>query len=324
MAACPGLGHPVATYAGVTQSPVVLIFNNANTFGALSQRTNANARPGAGCRFARAGARPFPGARPPDPRYSSIQRLVAAESLSRASTHLTPIDGDQQARAINDSTSAWRTRYCCGMSRVELTRRENKPQGDKAMAFDDLPQPIPPDVPKGDPGLLRLISIALRNMRGRERLIDTLFDWANPIASAEYVDDLVLFRLETYPFPNPPSRGNNWFVAKPYDHSYRRKDGTSGPDGATVTIPPGTYTDLSSVPWLGRLFISVSGRHTEASVVHDYCYQDHDGSGLTRFEVDWLFYVGMRMAKVIWIRRIVAYLAVRFFGWIAYYTGRDD
>ena len=197
------------------------------------------------------------------------------------------------------------------------------------MAFTELPNPLRPDVPEGNPGIFTLISIARRNMRGRESLVDTLTDWTNPIARAAsvddmYVDDMVLYRLRKYPFPDVPSGGNNWFLAKPYAYRYWRKDGTTGKDGATLTIPPGTYTDLSSVPSLLRWLVSVSGRHTEASVVHDYCYQDHEGSGLTRFEADWLFYVGMCVAQVPWYRRMIAYLAVRFFGWIPYYTGRDD
>ena len=192
------------------------------------------------------------------------------------------------------------------------------------MACTELPQSLPPDVPKGNPGLLTLIPIAWRNMRGRERLIRTLTDWRNPIERVEYVDDMVLYRLAKYPFPDPPPGGNNWFLAKVYGYRYWGKDSTTGEIGTLLSIPPGTYTDLSSVPRLIRWLISVSGRHTEASVVHDYCYQDHAGSGPDRFASDWLFHVGMRDAEVGWFRRWSAYLAVRFFGWIAYYTGRND
>lgn len=112
-----------------------------------------------------------------------------------------------------------------------------------------------------------------------------------------------------------------YIVAAPYTISYKL-------DGRyrRVTVPAGMLTDLASAPRLAALAgIGRVGPHLEASIVHDYLYiawqyllPAGEAQRAGHYFADRLFLEGMRSAQVFWPRRIIIYLAVRFFGWSVY------
>lgn len=136
-------------------------------------------------------------------------------------------------------------------------------------------------------------------------LIELLFSWSNPFSDFRYVEDLYTVKSESV-----AHKTDIWIVDRDYRIVYTRGGVTT-----QLVVPKGTLTNFASVPWFGRIFVPVSGKHTEASVVHDFCYS---GKVLSRFDSDWLFLTGMRTAGVRPWRRWVAYLAVRFGGSRAY------
>lgn len=136
-------------------------------------------------------------------------------------------------------------------------------------------------------------------------LIELLFSWSNPFSDYRYVDDLHTVKSESAAHKN-----DVWIVDRDYRIEYTRGGVTT-----QLVVPKGTATNFASVPWFARIIVPVSGKHTEASVVHDFCYA---GKVLPRFESDWLFLTGMRTAGVRPWRRWTAYTAVRFGGAGAY------
>ena len=136
-------------------------------------------------------------------------------------------------------------------------------------------------------------------------LIELLFSWSNPFSDVRYVDDLLTVKDES-----AAQTKEIWIVDRDYRIEYVRGGATT-----QLVVPKGTPTNFASVPWFGRIVVPVSGKLTEASVVHDFCYA---GKVLSRFESDWLFLTGMRTAGVRPWRRWIAYLAVRFGGSRAY------
>ena len=136
-------------------------------------------------------------------------------------------------------------------------------------------------------------------------LIELLFSWSNPFSDFRYVDDLY-----TVKFESAAPKKDLWIVDRDYRIEYTRGGATT-----ELVVPKGTPTNFASVPWFAQIVVPVSGKHTEASVVHDFCYA---AKVFSRFESDWLFLTGMRTAGVRPWRRWVAYLAVRFGGESAY------
>lgn len=136
-------------------------------------------------------------------------------------------------------------------------------------------------------------------------LIELLFSWSNPFSDVRYVDELLTVKSE-----GATHTEKIWFVERDYRIEYTRGGATT-----LLVVPKGMPTNFASVPWFGRIVVPVSGRLTEASVVHDFCYA---GKVLSRFEADWLFLTGMKAAGVRPWRRWIAYLAVRFGGARAY------
>jgi hypothetical protein len=88
----------------------------------------------------------------------------------------------------------------------------------------------------------------------------------------------------------------------------------------TVKVPFGFITDLTSVPWFFRLFVSRAGPWLEAAVVHDYLYvawAEVDGAtprAQDRKFADDIMFAAMTAAKVGALRKWAIYLAVRVFG----------
>lgn len=92
--------------------------------------------------------------------------------------------------------------------------------------------------------------------------------------------------------------GREWRVAEPFHIVW---------GGRNLQVPEGTRTDLASVPWWGRWFVSVSGAWNRGAVAHDYLYQQRP-EDWTRAEADRLLHdvawrdgTGAFKACVIWV-----------------------
>ena len=84
-----------------------------------------------------------------------------------------------------------------------------------------------------------------------------------------------------------------------------------------LTVPKGTVTDLTSVPAIGRVFVSRDGDHIKPAVIHDYGYATHDVGpfkNMTRQDVDELMLEAMKARGVSWFKRNIIYRAVRLGG----------
>ena len=98
-------------------------------------------------------------------------------------------------------------------------------------------------------------------------------------------------------------------------------------DGAprTIVVPSDFATDLASVPQWFRWIVSRAGTHLEASIVHDWLYVawqeiDHKPRKIDREFADLVFLRAMEEARVGWLKRCIAYLAVRAFGSRIFFT----
>lgn len=82
--------------------------------------------------------------------------------------------------------------------------------------------------------------------------------------------------------------------------------------GSRVYIPAGFVTDLASVPRVLWPFIPPHGRHTNASILHDYLYRSGHRNG--RRWADTQFYEAMVALETPRVRARVMWLCVRLFG----------
>lgn len=114
--------------------------------------------------------------------------------------------------------------------------------------------------------------------------------------------------LDISPMPD----GRRWFLRQPL--VWRDEFGE-------VTVPAGFVTDFASVPRLVWAFISPWGKHGKAAVLHDYLYWMREGA---RVDADALFLRVMRHCGQIFVIRRSMWLAVRLFGWIAWYGNAAD
>ena len=86
---------------------------------------------------------------------------------------------------------------------------------------------------------------------------------------------------------------------------------------AWITVPPEFTTDLTSVPWFARWYVSVDGEHTKAALVHDWLYvlaSETAFPNVTRKEADRIFLEALEVRGVGPIKRRVMYAAVRLGG----------
>ena len=87
-----------------------------------------------------------------------------------------------------------------------------------------------------------------------------------------------------------------------------------------IQVPRGLITDLTSVPWFGRIFVSRVGPWLEAAMVHDYLYiawqdvPDRRPREADRRFADEVFLLAMEHSEVSWWRRMLIYTMVRWFG----------
>ena len=118
--------------------------------------------------------------------------------------------------------------------------------------------------------------------------------------------------------------GKKFKLVYPFTQKHRIKRG----EWVILEIPRGFVTDFASIPRLARLIIPKLGRHTKASVVHDYLYQYHnvnvheaDRTYYTykRKVADDLFLEGMIDLGVRHWKANLMYYGVRAFGWLAWH-----
>lgn len=72
-----------------------------------------------------------------------------------------------------------------------------------------------------------------------------------------------------------------------------------------------SITDLASVPRIFWTLLPPDGKYANAAIIHDYLY---DNALRTKKEADLIFLDGMTVLGVPKWKRIVMYLAVRWFG----------
>ena len=84
-----------------------------------------------------------------------------------------------------------------------------------------------------------------------------------------------------------------------------------------IHVPRNFVTDFASIPRIASLIIAKLGRHTKASVIHDWLYQRHP-IGFSRKLADDLFLDGMLDLGVKPWRAHLMYRAVRLSGWMAW------
>lgn len=89
--------------------------------------------------------------------------------------------------------------------------------------------------------------------------------------------------------------------------------------GWEIHIPKGFVTDLASVPRFLWSFIPPHGRHTNASILHDYLYRK--GHHMGRRWADRQFYEAMVALETPRFRARVMWLSVRVFGVRAWRSG---
>jgi len=122
-----------------------------------------------------------------------------------------------------------------------------------------------------------------------------------------FPDELILRKLN----------GPEWEVREPFRYWSARLQ-------AWITVPVEFVTDLASVPWFARWYVSVDGEHTKPAIVHDYLYVKQsiaDFPDITREEVDKIFLEALEVRGVGKWKRNIMYAAVRFGGGR---TFRDD
>jgi hypothetical protein len=87
-----------------------------------------------------------------------------------------------------------------------------------------------------------------------------------------------------------------------------------------ITVPRDFITDFASVPRLPLAYLLTGNTAHKPAVVHDYLYQTHNTDRKT---ADMIFNEGMKVVGVSWWRRFIMYQAVRYFGFVAYKSGKD-
>ncbi len=81
-----------------------------------------------------------------------------------------------------------------------------------------------------------------------------------------------------------------------------------------IRVPSGFITNYANIPKLLRIFILPYGKHSSASVVHDWLYSCECNIIISRLEADRIFLEIMEECGVFLIIRITMFYAVRLFG----------
>ena len=81
-----------------------------------------------------------------------------------------------------------------------------------------------------------------------------------------------------------------------------------------ITVPKGFITDFASVPYPLFRFFKPTGKHTKASVIHDYLYYEYKynrGKIFSKVVADAIFFEAMLVSKVNFYLALSFYLSVR-------------
>lgn len=89
-------------------------------------------------------------------------------------------------------------------------------------------------------------------------------------------------------------------------------------DGTLYTVPKGFRTNFASIPRIFRSIIEPTGKWTNASVLHDYLYENGYKMGVSRKKADKLFYDAMIDSHVANITANIMWFCVRAFGYFNY------
>ena len=81
-----------------------------------------------------------------------------------------------------------------------------------------------------------------------------------------------------------------------------------------IKVPKGFVTDYASIPKLFRTVVLPYGKHSGASVVHDWLYSSNCNLDISREKADKIFLEILKEEKVNFLLRILMYTAVRKFG----------
>lgn len=83
-----------------------------------------------------------------------------------------------------------------------------------------------------------------------------------------------------------------------------------------IYVPKGFETDLASIPRGFRDKLPANREYAPAAVVHDYLYTNH--GMYSRAQADWIFLKAMKDCGTPLKARWAMYLAVRFYGQLAW------
>lgn len=81
-----------------------------------------------------------------------------------------------------------------------------------------------------------------------------------------------------------------------------------------IKVPKGFITDYASIPKLLRIIILPYGKHSGASVIHDWLYSSDCNLDISRKKADKIFLEILKEEKINFILRLLMYFAVRKFG----------
>ena len=92
------------------------------------------------------------------------------------------------------------------------------------------------------------------------------------------------------------------------------KDLMNGKFEYLIKVPKGFVTDYASIPKLLRGIVLPYGKHSGASVVHDWLYSSNCNLDISREKADKIFLEILKEEKVNFLLRTLMYTAVRKFG----------
>ena len=92
-----------------------------------------------------------------------------------------------------------------------------------------------------------------------------------------------------------------------FNYVYRTKE-------YIIKVPKGFVTDYASIPKLLRAIVLPYGKHSGASVVHDWLYSSNCNLDVSREKADKVFLEILKEEKVNFLLRTLMYIAVKKFG----------
>lgn len=115
----------------------------------------------------------------------------------------------------------------------------------------------------------------------------------------------------------PLNDGRRWRLFKEFTYHVGSKYSRD-----SIHVPANSITDFASVPRIFWALLPPWSTYGKAAVLHDYIYQSHCR---TREEADRIFYEAMLVNGTGRWKARVMYLAVRWFGWLAWKgKGNED